>query len=63
MPGRGVVLNLLKVAGWWHLVWKGESVSVCACVYTCVCVFGGGRQILVALSMPSGARGCLIHPR
>ena len=38
MPGRGVVLNLLKVAGWWHLVWKGESVSVCACVYMCVCV-------------------------
>lgn len=31
--------------------------------YERVCVFGGGRQILVALSTPSGAPGCLIHPR
>lgn len=33
MLGRGVVLGLLKVAGWWRLVWKGESMSGCVCVW------------------------------
>lgn len=27
-----------------------------------MCV-GGGREMLVALSTPSGAQGCVIHPR
>lgn len=41
--------------------WFGkEGVSVC--VWVCGCVLGGGRQMLVALSTPSGAQGCLIHP-
>ena len=42
-----------------------ERVCVCVCerVCVCVCVCVCGRQILVALSTPSGARGCLIHPR
>lgn len=58
---RGLgALGLLRVVGWKE--GRGRRKCVCACV--CLRVgLGGGRQMLVALSTPSGAQGCLIHPR
>lgn len=50
---------MLRVVGWKE--GRGRRECVRACVR--VSGWGAGRQMLVALSTPSGAQGCLIHPR